>query len=107
MKRLHWTGEYLTIEGMDDCKLRDMALKAFEYARWNFDNSRRELTTEDFAVVEAEGYHCLVHVTDWGKSNGTVSSIGIEFEDSVEPFDEDRLYPGQCLEVKLSFKRFY
>ena len=59
------------------------------------DNNWSFFAEEVAVLVEVEGYDCLTIVDEDGDVNET-----------VYPFDENRIYPMQRMEQKLYFKRY-
>ena len=69
-------------------------LKALENAKRHY-NDNRILA---FSVVEVEGCKCIAHI----------NCLGIcpeVFDEIIFPFDKERLYPIQGLQLEYSFKR--
>lgn len=67
-------------------------LKAFEYAQRHYD----DYDINNYAVINVEGYDSIAHKT--GRLNET-------FDEIIFPFDKERLYPIQGLQLEYSFKR--
>ena len=69
-------------------------LKALEYAMRHYNDDRKVA----FSIIEVEGYKCITHI----KCVGTWPEI---FDEIIFPFDKERLYPIQGLQLEYSFKR--
>lgn len=68
-------------------------LRALERAMCHYNDDRKVA----FSVIEVEGYKCIAHI----------KCVGIcpeEFDEIIFPFDKDRIYPMQGLELKYNFK---
>ena len=68
-------------------------LRALERAMCHYNDDRKVA----FSVIEVEGYKCMAHI----------KCVGIcpeEFDEIIFPFDKDRIYPMQGLELKYNFK---
>ena len=68
-------------------------LKALEYAQRHYNDDRKVA----FSVVEVEGYKCIAHIKCVGAYPGV-------FDEIIFPFDKERLYPIQELQLEYSFK---
>ena len=69
-------------------------LRALERAMCHYNDDRKVA----FSVIEVEGYKCIAHI----------KCVGIcpeEFDEIIFPFDKERLYPIQGLQLEYSFKR--
>ena len=73
---------------------KEVAIRAANYARGWFPNAEND----DFIVIRVEGYYCIAFITD--------EFSPIEVSEKVVPFDSEKVYPLQCLEQKIYFKRF-
>lgn len=84
--------------------------KAVEYAKGNMMLST-EAIDEDFVIIEVEGYSCVVYAKK-GKDRvpkyycGVIELGELTCPNPVHifPFDKDRIYPMQALELKPCFK---
>ena len=68
-------------------------LRALENAMRHYNDDRRLA----FSIVEVEGYKCIAHKT-------CLKTYPEELDEIIFPFDKDRIYPMQGLELKYSFK---
>lgn len=73
---------------------KEVAVRAVNYARGWFPNAE----DDDFIVIRVEEYYCIAFITD--------EFTPIEVSEKVVPFDSEKVYPLQCLEQKVYFKRF-
>lgn len=69
-------------------------LKALEYAQRHYNDDRKVA----FSIIEVEGYKCIAHI----KCVGACPEV---FDEIIFPFDKERLYPIQGLQLEYSFKR--
>ena len=69
-------------------------LRALENAMRHYNDDRKVA----FSIIEVEGYKCIVHI----KCVGTYPAI---FDEIIFPFNKERLYPIQGLQLEYSFKR--
>ena len=69
-------------------------LKALEYAQRHYNDDRKVA----FSVIEVEGYKCIAHI----KCVGICPEV---FDEIIFPFDKERHYPIQGLQLEYSFKR--
>ena len=68
-------------------------LRALENAMRHYNDDRKVA----FSIIEVEGYKCIAHI----KCVGTWPEV---FDEIIFPFDKDRIYPMQGLELKYNFK---
>ena len=73
---------------------RAVVVRAVNYAREWFPDAE----DDEFIVIKVEGYYCIAFITD--------VFTPIEVSEKVVPFDSEKVYPLQCLEQKVYFKRF-
>lgn len=91
-----WTGDYnpLSTEIAISFENRANTIKrAFEYAKSRF---TRIVNMEDFIVIQVDGYDCIAYVID--------EFNPIEIHPEIYPFDEEKVYPAQELELKYQFR---
>ena len=69
-------------------------LRALENAMCHYNDDRKVA----FSIIEVEGYKCIAHI----KCVGTYQEI---FDEIIFPFDKERLYPIQGLQLEYTFKR--
>ena len=69
-------------------------LRALENAMCHYNDGRKVA----FSIIEVEGYKCIAHI----KCVGTYQEI---FDEIIFPFDKERLYPIQGLQLEYTFKR--
>ena len=67
-------------------------LRALENAMRHYNDDRRIA----FQIIEVEGYKCIAHIIRL--------DFPEEFDEIIFPFDKDRIYPMQGLELKYNFK---
>ena len=68
-------------------------LRALENAMRHYNDDRKVA----FSIIEVEGYKCIAHI----KCVGTYPEI---FDEIIFPFDKERLYPIQGLQLEYLFK---
>ena len=73
---------------------RAVVVRAVNYARGWFPDAE----DDDFIVIRVESFYCIAFITD--------EFTPIEVSEKVVPFDSEKVYPLQCLEQKVYFKRF-
>ena len=67
--------------------------RALENAMVHYQDDRKRR----FVVINVEGYDCIAH---------TANDAGDLLDMIIFPYDENRIYPIQCLEVKYIFKLY-
>ena len=72
--------------------------RALEYARNNLTDGW-EKDVDDFIVIRVEGYDCIALVTS--------SFVPLEVCERVFPYDNERIYPVQEIEMKVYFRTVY
>ena len=95
-----WNKDYETLTAMRNTstdKVKEIINRALEYAKNNLTNGWEKLD-DDFIVIRVESYNCIAFITD--------EFTPIEVSEKVVPFDSEKVYPLQCLEQKVYFKRF-
>ena len=87
--------ESLSVGSLDKNTAEEQnGLRALERAMCHYNDDRKVA----FSVIEVEGYKCIAHI----------KCVGIcpeEFDEIIFPFDKERLYPIQGLQLEYSFKR--
>lgn len=73
----------------------NFADKILKIIDWNWS----DFAEETAIVIEVEGTKCLTWITD--------EFTPIECAEKVFPFDENRIYPMQMVEMQICFKRYY
>ncbi len=69
-------------------------LKALKNAKIHYNDNRNVA----FSVIEVEDYKCIAH-------KNCVGIYPEVFDEIIFPFDKERLYPIQGLQLEYSFKR--
>ena len=87
----HRTNLWRFINEISFGDLQKNAVRAAEYA------GIREEDYGDYIVITVEGYYNIVKVID--------DFEPIEIDETVYPFDEKRIYPMQCIEKIIRYKR--
>ena len=92
-----WTKDYNTLSfeiSISKERRAETLKRAFEYAKSRFFN--RIMNMEDFIVIHVDGYDCIAYVID--------EFNPIEIHPEIYPFDEEKVYPAQELELKYQFR---
>lgn len=83
-------GQFIKTRAYGD--LEENAIRAAEYAGIAKENYN------DYLVIKVEGYYNIVHIA--------FDNDIPEIDTVVYPFDENRIYPTQKIEQKISYKRY-
>lgn len=95
-----WNFGYETIQELRNCGNSELSAKmeeALDYAKGHAYKSPT-IEDDDFIVIKVEGYRCIALVTDEFEPK--------EVAERIFPFDENRIYPMQEVEVVPQFKRY-
>ena len=95
-----WNKDYETVpSAMSNAteQQKEQIKKALDYAKRNVtDGYAKE--DDEFIVITVEGYKCIALITDeWNP---------IEICERVFPFDDERIYPMQEIEMTVNFKQY-
>ena len=69
-------------------------LKALDYAKSHYNDN----FTLNYTVINVEGYKCIAHYK-------TDTNDDLKLDEIIFPFDKEKLYPIQGLQLEYSFKR--
>lgn len=75
-------------------------LKALDYAKSHYNDN----FTLNYTVINVEGYKCIAHYKVDAHCK-TDTNADLELDEIIYPFDKERLYPIQGLQLEYSFKR--
>lgn len=75
-------------------------LKALENAKCHYNDD----FTLNYTVITVEGYSCIAHYKIDSHCK-TETTADLELDEIIFPFDKERLYPIQGLQLEYSFKR--
>ena len=96
-----WQFDYVNVEKEIESatgKRKERILKAVENAKSHLSEGwEKEL--DDFIIIKVEGYECIAVVVN--------DFLPIEISQHIFPFDDNRIYPMQGVEVCPQFKRYY
>ena len=95
-----WNKDYETVPSAMSYateQQKEQIKKALDYAKGNVtDGYAKE--DDEFIVITVEGYKCIALVTsEWNP---------IEICERVFPFDDERIYPMQEIEMTVNFKQY-
>ena len=95
-----WTQDYETIKNVraySSEKEKAQLDRALDYARSNLTYGFLK-DEDDFIVITVEGYNCIAMITD--------EFNPIQICERVFPFDNERIYPMQEIEIAVNFKQY-
>ena len=92
-----WTKDYETINNTEYSSEKEITqlYRALEYARGNLTDGYAK-DEDDFIIIKVEGYKCIALITN--------EFSPITICDRIFPFDENRIYPMQEVELVANFK---
>ena len=76
----------------------ELAEKA-ERARRSLRNVFPTDDEDEFVIIKVEGYYCVAYLMD--------EFAPYELARTIQPFDENRLYPLQGLVTEYAFEKYY
>ncbi len=79
---------------LDNPELSEQAEKAQKLLRYVYHTDDED----KFVIIKVEGYYCVAYLLD--------DFMPYELAETIQPFDEKRLYPLQGLVTEYAFKRF-
>ena len=93
---MYWTDDYETlweeIRRSNEAQ-KEIILCAYQKASNFFVSRDHEM--DDFIVIRVEGYDCIALITD--------EFTPIEISPFVVPYNNERVFPLQCIEQKIVF----
>lgn len=69
--------------------------RALEYAMLHYKDKRKHR----FVIINVEGYDCIAHTAN--------EEYPERLDEIIFPYDENKMFPMQGLELKYNFKLYY